>query len=182
MHERFTGLLGGFNLNPEFLASFEGMIRERMQTYSEQARQERAVIKKRLTETETAMQKLKVRWALKEVSEDVYQAGMQELQSRKDTYTLEMERWSEKLSNCIQMIPVVVATASNISSLWKYGSLEIKRKIQKLVFPEGLYWDNAIADYRTPKTCKFFDIIGGISGIYENKKGTAPDKTVPLCG
>ena len=182
MHERFTGLLGGFNLNPEFLASFEGMIQDRMRTYSEQARQERAVIKKRLTETDTAIQKLKVRWALKEVSEDVYQVGMQELQTRKDTYTLEMERWSEKLSNCVQLIPVVVATASNISSLWKNGSLDIKRKIQKLVFPEGLYWDSAIADYRTPKTCKFFDIISRFPIAYGNEIGTAPDKTVPLCG
>lgn len=182
MHERFTNLLGEFNLDPEFLAIFEGIIRDKMQTYSEQARQERAVIKKRLTETDTAIQKLKVRWALKEVSEDVYEAGMQELQSRKDTYTLEMERWSEKLSNCVQLVPIVIATASNISSLWKNGSLEIKRKIQNLVFPEGLYWDNDITDYRTPKTCNFFDVISGFSGVYSNKKGTAPDKTVPSCG
>lgn len=182
MHERFMSLLGYFNLNPEFLSCFEGLVKDKMQAFTELARQERATIKKKLTETENAVHKIKVRWALKEITEDVYKAGMQELQSRIDTYTLELERWSEKLSNCTEMVPIVVATASNISSLWKNGSLEIKRRIQKLVFPEGILWDKSINDYRTPKVCNFFDLIRRFSIDYAMKKGTTSFEVVPSCG
>ena len=182
MHERFERLLQRFNLNPEVLSRFESLLRDSMKFYSEQAQQERTLLKKRMTETENAIQRLKVRLALGEIPSDVYEAGMKELQARKDTYTLEMEQWNEKLSNCSQMTPKIVATASNISSLWKSGSLEIKRRIQNLVFPEGLLWDKGISDYRTPKTSGFFDIMSRFSGTYLKTKETSSCELVSLCG
>lgn len=182
MHERFERLLQRFNLNPQVLSHFESLLRNSMQSYSEQTQQERTLLKKRMTETEKAIQHLKVRLALGEIPMDVYEAGMKELQARKDTYTLEMEQWNEKLSNCSQMIPEIIATASNISSLWKSGSLEIKRRIQNLVFPEGVLWDKEISDYRTPKTGGFFDIMSRFSGNYLKTKETSPLELVSLCG
>lgn len=135
-----------------------------------------------MTETEKSIQQLKVRFALKEIPADVYEAGMQELQARIDTYTLEMEKWNAKLSNSSQMTHKIIVTASNISSLWKRGSLEIKRRILSLVFPEGLYWDKRISDYRTPKTHRFFDIIRRFSATYIKTKETSPCELVSLCG
>ena len=153
-----------------------------MQEYTEQAAQERTTIKKHLTETDNAIQKLKVRMALGEIPGDVYEAGMRELQSRKDTYTIELQGWNKKLSNCTNRIAQVIATASNISDLWKQGSLEIKRRIQNLVFPEGLLWDKRISDYRTEKVHGFFEIMSLFSATYKNKKETSPFELVPLCG
>ena len=135
-----------------------------------------------MTETENAIQRLKVRLALGEIPSDVYEAGMHELQARKDTYTLEMEQWNVKISNCSQMIPKIIVTASNISSLWKSGNLEIKRRIQNLVFPEGVLWDKGISDYRTPKTGGFFEIMGRFSDTYIKTKETSPCELVSLCG
>ena len=182
MHERFERLLQRFNLNPEVLSRFESLLRNSMQSYSEQAQQEQTLLKKRMTETENAIQRLKVRLALGEIPSDVYEAGMQELQARKDTYTLEMEQWNVKISNCSQMIPKIIVTASNISSLWKSGNLEIKRRIQNLVFPEGILWDKGISDYRTPKTGGFFEIMGRFSDTYIKTKETSPCELVSLCG
>lgn len=181
-HERFEHLLEGYNLNPDALSHFEGLVQEKMQDYTEHAAQERTQLKKRMTETEKSIQQLKVRFALKEIPADVYEAGMQELQARIDTYTLEMEKWNAKLSNSSQMIHKIIITASNISSLWKRGSLEIKRRILSLVFPEGLYWDKRISDYRTPKMHRFFDIIRRFSATYIKTKETSPCELVSLCG
>ena len=107
---------------------------------------------------------------------------MQELQSRKDTFTLEMQGWNEKLSNCSKKVSTVIAIASNISSLWSAGNLDIKRRIQNLVFTEGLYWDKGINDYRTPKTGGFFEIMSRFSDIYIKTKETSPCELVSLCG
>lgn len=182
MHEQFEDMLEGYNLNPEVLSHFESVVRSSMESYSEQAQQERTLLKKRMTETDKAIQHLKVRLALGEIPSDVYEAGMKELQARKDMYTLEMEQWNEKLSNCSQMIPKIIATASNIRSLWKSGSLETKRRIQNLVFPEGVLWDKQISGYRTPKTSEFFEIMGRFSDTYINKKETSSLELVSLCG
>lgn len=58
-----------------------------------------------------------VRRALGEIQQDVYEIGVQELQSRKDVLTLEYEKWNEKLSNSEGFISKVIATASNIRDL-----------------------------------------------------------------
>ena len=108
--------------------------------------------------------------------------GMQELQSRKDTFTLEMQGWNEKLSNCSKKVSTVIVIASKISSLWSAGNFDIKCRIQNLVFPEGLYWDKRISDYRTPKTSEFFDLMSRFSGACIKTKETSPLELVSLCG
>ena len=182
MHERFEQFLQGFNLSPEVLSHFESLVRDMMQEYSDKAQQERITLKKRMTENEKAIQQLKVRLALGRIPSDVYEAGMQELQSRQDTLTLETAQWDGKLSNCLQMVPKIIATASNISSLWKRGSLDVKRRIQKLVFPDGLFWDKQIGDYRTENVSGFFVIMSRFSGTYLKTKEASPCELVSLCG
>ena len=182
MHERFERVLHRFNLNPEILTYFENLITDMMNEYSEAAQQEHINLKKRMTETENALQHLKVRLALGEIPADVYEAGMKELQSRKDTLTLELEQWSQKLSNCSHVVPQIIATASDISSLWKCGNLDIKRRIQNLVFPKGIYWDKQISDYRTENVCDFFLLMQIISDTYNKTKETSSFEDVSLCG
>ena len=182
MHERFEHLLKRFNLDTEVLNHFESLIYDMMDEYSEKARQEHISLKKRMTETDRAIYQLKVRLALGEISSDVYAAGMQELQSRKDTLTLELEQWSQKLSNCSQLVPKIITTACNISSLWKHGTLEIKRRIQELVFPNGLLWDKRICDYRTERESDFFRLMRTISITYNKAKETPSFEDVSLCG
>ena len=80
------------------------------------------------------------------------------------------------------MIPKIIATASNISILWESGNLETKRRIQKLVFPEGVLWDKEISGYRTPETSEFFEIMSRFSDTYINKKETKPLELVSVCG
>ena len=182
IHERFEHLLAEYNLNPEVLSQFGSLVKDMMEEYSEQSEQERTTLKKKLTETDKEIQQLKVRLALGNIPNDVYEAGMQELQSRKDTFTQEMEGWNVKLSNCSQKVSAIIAIASNISSLWSAGNLDIKRRIQNLVFPEGLYWDKQISDYRTPKTSEFFDLMSRFSDTYIKTKETNPLELVSLCG
>ena len=136
----------------------------------------------RLTEVENQQRKKAVRRALGEIPQDVYAIGVEELQSRKDVLTLDLESWDEKLSNSETFISKVIVTASNISTLWKEGSLETKRKIQKLVFPDGILWDKGIGDYRTENRNVFFGLIDRFSTDYHKTKETTSFEAVSLCG
>jgi hypothetical protein len=40
---------------------------------------------------------------------------------------------------------------TNAASLWKEGTLEQRERLQWLLFPEGLKWQNGA--FRTPSTC-----------------------------
>ena len=115
-----------------------------------------------------------LRRALGEISKDVYEIGNRELLKRKEGLETELGYWHQKLSNSNSIIPTIIATASNISSLWKNGSLEIKQDIQKLVFPEGIFWDKQICDYRTENKNEFFDLMHKYSTTYTKTKETSP--------
>jgi hypothetical protein len=93
-----------------------------------------------------------------------------------------MEKCNLNLSNFEKRIPLIIATSSNISNLWHQADLETKRKIQNLVFPNGIYWDKEIGNYRTISRNKFFDLMDKYSLSYGNKKEAASCDAVSLCG
>lgn len=72
---------------------------------------------------------------------------------------LELDKWQMNLSNQSAKIPVVIATASKIGTLWKKADLETKKKIQNLVFPDGVFWDKKKRNYRTKKRNAMFDLL-----------------------
>lgn len=99
------------------LERFRDVARSLLEEYTKEAVQQRTTLKKQLTELENNQRKMAVRRALGEIQHDVYEIGVQELQSRKDVLTLEYEKWNEKLSNSEGFISKVIATASNIRDL-----------------------------------------------------------------
>ena len=49
-----------------------------------------------------------------------------------------------------------IEISQNIHKYWQLGTLDEKRKIQKLVFPEGIVVDNANTTYLTSKVNSLF--------------------------
>jgi len=60
--------------------------------------------------------------------------------------------------------------APKLSSLWVNGNLNEKRKIQKMIFPEGIEYDRKTDQYRTLRVNSFFSYIPVITKDVDNKK------------
>jgi site-specific DNA recombinase len=54
--------------------------------------------------------------------------------------------------------------------LWTNGNLNEKRKIQKMIFPEGIEYDRITDQYRTLRVNSFFSYIPVITRDVDNKK------------
>ncbi|MBQ9309459.1 MAG: recombinase family protein [Bacteroidales bacterium] len=182
MHDKYYEMLKGFNMEPETLVEFSDTLKSLLDQYNEVAINERTNLRRQLSEIDNQLQSMALRRALGEISKDVYEIGNRELLKRKEGLETELGYWHQKLSNSNSIIPTIIATASNISSLWKNGSLEIKQDIQKLVFPEGIFWDKQICDYRTENKNEFFDLMHKYSTTYTKTKETSPCELVSLCG
>ena len=132
-----------------------------------------------LTEADNEIKNMKVRYATGKIDEDIYEVAIREMQNRKDVLTLELEKCNDNLSNLEAQIPVVISTACKLGTLWHYGNLETKRKIQNLVYPNGIYWDKTKRCYRTQNRNKFFDILDRYSISYGKEKGHLHRKMSP---
>ena len=93
-----------------------------------------------------------------------------------------MESVGNNLSNFEKIIPLVITKASDLRGLWRDGSYETKRKIEYLVYPNGIFWDKKKRSYRTENRNAVFDLLDGFSAGYENEIRTASNEAVPLCG
>jgi site-specific DNA recombinase len=52
----------------------------------------------------------------------------------------------------------------NLATVWREGSIGVKEKLQKLLFPEGLAYDRQIGAFRTDKINSIIAVIARLSG------------------
>ena len=159
MHEKYEQMLSTYDLSETMPQEFESILREEMKAYQAESLEERKRLKKLMTEVEGEIKSMKVRFASGKINDDIFSIAIREMQNRKDVLTLELEKCNENLSNLDAQIPVIIATACKLSTLWHDGDLETKRKIQKLVYPSGVFWDKENRCYRTENRNKLFDIL-----------------------
>lgn len=182
MHDKYETLLKEYELSEEAISNLASEIRSILTQYTEEAQSRSRELKKKITEIERDITNIKIRFATGKIDEETCNVAMQEFNSRKDVLLLELEHWQTNLSNYDNQLPLVIATASHISDLWHNGSLETKKKIQNLVFPNGIYWDKDIRNYRTENRNEIFNIIARISGTYKQRTEPEISNSVPLCG
>ena len=74
------------------------------------------------------------------------------------------------LSNLEKALDIALKKAPKLSSMWTNGNLAEKRKIQKMVFPDGIEYDRKNDEYRTFRVNSFFSYIPVISDDLGHKK------------
>ena len=164
------------------MLNFSSLIKGLFRKSSDELFAQRTLLKKRLTEIDSDIKNVRVRYATGVIDNETYDTAIKEFNNRKDLVILELDKCNLNLSNYEKQIPMVIATASDISRLWHNTNLDGKRKIQNLVFPSGIFWDKQIGDYRTISRNGFFDLMDRFSVHYGNKKEAASSDAVSLCG
>ena len=81
-----------------------------------------------------------------------------------------MANCKRDLSNYVKRVEEVVSMCCKLECLWGEASIELAQKLQYLVFPNGIFWDKEIDNYRTNEANSVLGIISKISASYENKK------------
>lgn len=182
MHDKYETLLNRYDLPEELVTSFASLIRGAFHRFTDEQASQQTLLKKKLTEIDNDIKSVRVRYATGKIDEETNETAMKEFNNRRDLVVLELEKCKQNLSNYEKQIPMVIATASNISGLWQNADLESKRRIQNLIFPDGIYWDKQIANYRTFSRNQFFDLMDRFLVRYGKQKEAASSDAVSLCG
>ena len=66
--------------------------------------------------------------------------------------------------------PQVILLDPKLPQIWRSGKFNTKRKLQNLVFPEGIRYNRENDNYRTTRTNFLFSIIACLSEEYVEKK------------
>ena len=76
----------------------------------------------------------------------------------------EIDKCAIGISNHKEMIKKAIELCLNLATVWKKGSISIKEKLQKLLFPEGLAYDRQIGAFRTDTINSVIAVIARLTG------------------
>ena len=109
----------------------------------------------------------------KEMPRETYDKFLIKYQSEKNNILKQMESYPAKISNLENYITNALTLSSKLSVVWSSSPVGIKEKLQKLIFPEGIYYNRQNEAFRTEKVNSIFAAIAVLSNnTPENKKGT----------
>ena len=155
-----------------------------MQEDKEQA-QESAVLKKQKSELENKLKKCKVKFGTGDIDEEIYAITVEDLQQKLEKVEVEIAKVKRNLSNLYSRIDDIVTTCCKLGGLWHNSELELKERIQNLLFPNGILWDKEIDNYRTIDENSALFLLNRLSMDYKNKKeenSLEDSSLVNLCG
>jgi site-specific DNA recombinase len=174
MHEMFKDLLSHFELSDNRLIEplKDALIQMCIEQHAESMEQATA-LEGHLTKIENQIETIEKRFVLGEISPELFNKYKGQFDTELIQIKDELQNSTFKLSNLENAVDKAINYALNLPSLWESADLEEKRRIQKMVFPEGLVFDFENNRYRTPRINGLFVEIALKSRDTDpKKKGT----------
>ena len=173
MHNLYSELLDGISIPSALLP----MLSDMLQKYFMEQHEEKSAIRSQLlklrTETENEITDLKVRYGLGKINDDVYSVTIEHLNSKMAKINQEIQETEINLSNMADSINDVLVFVCNLRTCWNDGSYETRQKIQKLLFPKGIMWDEKNQCYRTTEMNEAISAFDSILTTYDKAKEEA---------
>ena len=117
-----------------------------------------SVLKEELEVAENELKKLNRRFMLVDgTDEGTYMEIKTEFETKIANLRNTIDTTSEQVSNLDNYINISLEVAANVNKYWALGEVATKKRIQELVFPEGLLLDVKNRVYLTSKTSCLFE-------------------------
>ena len=131
-------------------------------------------LKKSLTQVQKNIDNIEESYFIKkEMPPETYDKFVLKYQSEKNNIIKQMESYQGKISNLENYLANALTLSSKLSVVWSSSPVGIKEKLQKLIFPQGIYYNRQKGVFRTEKVNSIFAAIAALSNnTPENKIGT----------
>ncbi len=100
------------------------------------------------------------------INEDDYKFKTEQLTLEIQEQELLLQEVNEIDEDFTKCLNYTCKAINNIDILWQKGNLDIKQRLQKLIFPKGLSYD--LSDFRTGEISSLFIKIGSLTEPYSN--------------
>ena len=171
MHKQFLEILSGFQVQEEkFVNPARDILLNAFKLANEEVIQEASAQKSKVKELKSKLDRLEERYVFEEINKDQYEKFKSKLSNEIDQIKKQIEESGFDLSNLEKALDVALSFSLKLPSLWDDGNLKTKKKIQKMLFPEGIQYDFKNSNYRTFRTNEVFNAIGSLSDKTGHKK------------
>ena len=177
MHELFEQMLMGYQLNDKrWKEPLKMLLMEECVNQHEESINEMIMLEKKINELESNLERIEKRFVLGEIDRDLYIKYKDQFDKELTEINEQIKSSQFNLSNLEKLIDKALEYALNLPKLWVCGDLEEKRRIQNMVFPEGIRYNHEKHSYRTTRVNTLFSVIPLIAKeTAKNANGTSSD-------
>jgi site-specific DNA recombinase len=111
------------------------------------------------------LEKLEERFAFGEIDREIFERVGGKLKQEIKSINDDLKRTGIELSNPALLIDHSLEIISNLSDFWVSGDYDDKRKLQEVLFPGGVLFDEQSNNYRTQQVNSILQLIHSIQPI-----------------
>jgi site-specific DNA recombinase len=174
MHELFKMYLKQFELvTKDIVEPIKDAMLEVCIELQKESMDNAIALEAQLTKIENNLNTIERRYVLGEVDSALYDKYKAEFDNELSRIKEEIGNCTFNLSNLENALERAIGYALDLPALWESADLEEKRRIQNIVFPEGIAYDFQNHCYRTERVNVLFKAIPVVAGIIGGKKKEA---------
>ena len=159
IHERFAKLLGEYQVKESLIPLFKAIIRDSLKALTKDSLAELKILKSQRTQLEEKLNQAALRFATGDINKTVYDLAETKINADLNVIDEKMNEAEELSSNVLSKGEKVMLIACNIGTLWKDSDVGTQKRIQELIFPDGISYNTENGYSRTPRTNEVFVLI-----------------------
>jgi site-specific DNA recombinase len=169
--EKFLRELSQFTIKEDFIPLITQELEATIIQMNSEKFKEAEVMEKRLKEINGKLDRMKERYVVhEEISRADYEEFSEKLRAEKQEILRELEQVQQKSTNLMQDIEECVRICRNLAVLWEKGDYRDKQRVQKLAFPEGMYYSKKTDTVRTPRVNELIRVSSELSKVLAQKE------------
>lgn len=172
-HDLFVEFLKKFTIADTIIPLVKMQLTKLFNHYNEGTLNNDKVVRDRLEGFEKKLKDLKIRHGLGEIDSETYDLTFAHLSEQIAQTVKELNTLTRPILNLEKLISSSLKKLRNISRIWAFADLENKRRIQRILFPEGVFYCVKKHEYLTKKINHFLFLTGSITmGYAQNENWT----------
>ena len=176
LHDHFSELLKSFVIDPRFVPVIKKMMYSTFVKYNKDKLENQKLLESNLKKLKTKHDNLEERFAFGEIGKEIYQKYSQKITDEIREIEKDLDDTGLNSSNLEKCIENVVELSCNLNKMWDLSDYDEKRKIQYLVFPEGIWYDRKNDRVRTNRVNSLFFCLSHYKRVLEDKKSGTSTK------
>ena len=172
LHERFQAFLNTLtvNANESMLTLMREELIAQYHDSDKESYELQAGFTAQLNEVKKKIARLEERFINEDIDKELYLRYKEKFAEERDDITRQSALSENKVSNLEKVIEDAIIYSLKLAPAWAFGDYNEKQLIQKMVFPEGFYYNRKIDQCRTPRINSVFSYIAELARVSPNEK------------
>ncbi len=167
----FEGMLSNYQINDETAILLKSKMKRHYNSIIKSQQTEETTLKHHYTQIDNKINVLEEDYYVnKTIPALTFEKLMKKLDEERRNIQMSMDNLLKSSSNLEKMINDTIEFCSKLSTIWRFSDFSEKEKLQKLVFPEGIVFENKNSKFQTTKINQAIFEYAQLQSVLEDTK------------